>query len=157
MMIIAGCNSKGNNFRHELSEERLIKLEFEKLKISVKVPEEHLLFEDSNCITIHLNSQGRRAKEFSITKSSPDIQKNKYKESFYFDNGAIMYYYTFAEVGGSGGVEYYLEGIFEFEKERFLITSIEQREFGKGRPEFCMRYLSTVEKLKPLPLKDKMN
>ncbi len=143
-LILIRCDS-GNNFASELSKENLVELALEELKICILVPEKYSVSEFDDFTVIYSNLRGR---QFSISKVKPNMQKNKYKKSFHFENGAILKYYTFVKEGGNGGPEYELEGIFEFENEKFLINSTDQREYGKGTPEFCMKYLSTIKKLK---------
>jgi hypothetical protein len=145
-LLLISCDSKKNNFDKEIHKENVVKLEFQNLRIRIKIPRKHQLIEDNKSVTINLNPQGRNAKQFSIVRLSSNIQKSKYTKSFKFNSGAAINYDTFSKNGGSGGTEYILKGILEFEKNQFLITSIEQNEFKKGEPEFCLKYLSTIEK-----------
>ena len=144
VLILVHCDS-GNNFNSELSKENLIELELKQLNISIQVPRGHSISEFDDFTVIYSNLRGR---QFSISKVKSNIQKNRYKKSFRFDKGATLKYSTFVKKGGNGGPEYELEGIFEFKNGQLLITSTDQREYGKGTPEFCMKYLSTIKKLK---------
>jgi len=55
-----------------------------------------------------------------------------------------LYYYTYSEAGGSGGPEYQLAGILRYKEQQFQILAIEQKEYGKGNPEFCFALLATL-------------
>ena len=148
ILIIASCNSNENSFKDELSKENLVQREFEGLKIRIMIPEECTVLENNDNILINFNSKGRTIKQFSISKIQATFQEDKYKASFSFENGATLQYYTFEEGGGSGGIEYGLEGVFKTEDKTLFITSSDQKEFGKGEPGFCLKYLSTVEIIK---------
>lgn len=149
VLMCSSCIDKKTDFTQELSKEHLIRLELETLNISLKVPTEHTVFENNDKTVIDVNPKGRAIRQFSLTKLPPNIQKGNYKESCYFTNGAILNYTTFKEEGGNGGTEYKLEGILTFEKELFLISATDQKELGKGFPEFCLQYISTIQRLKP--------
>ena len=156
-LIIASCNSNEHSFRDELSKENLVKRELEALKIKVMIPKECTILENNNNTLIDCNAKGRVIKQFSISKIQSTLQEDQYEALFSFENGATLQYYTFEGGGGSGGTEYQLEGVFKIGGKTLLITSSDQKEFGKGEPEFCLKYLSTVEIIKRLPAKDKMN
>ncbi len=156
-LIITSCNSNEHNFRDELSKENLVKRELESLKIKIMIPKECTTLENNDNILIDCNPKGRAIKQFSISKIQSTLQEDQYDALFSFENGATVQYYMFEGGGGSGGTEYQLEGVFKIEDKTLLITSSDQKEFGKGEPEFCLKYLSTVEIIKRLPAKDKMN
>lgn len=147
-LMFLACNSKPKNFSQELDSENLIKLELVNLNISIRVPHTYNIAEHDNKVIINLNPEGRTVKQFSIVKSKPVVQKGNYTETFLFDNGAILNYHLFEKAGGSGGIEYKLEGILEFEKELYLIMVTDQKELTEGNPEFCLKYLSTIKSLK---------
>ena len=145
--IFLACGIDKNSFKEQLSKENLIKKELKTLNISLMIPQEHTIFEVSNGVIINLNPQERNTKQMSIEKVKPGVQKDKFTKSYTYNNGAILHYFTLEKEGGSGGTEYELKGIFEFEDEEFLVTSTTQNELGKGKPEFCLKYLSTIETL----------
>ncbi len=147
-LIFWSCNSKEKNFRQELNGENLIKLELINLNISMKVSQTHSIVKLGDKSIINLNPDRRTVKQFSIAKSRPVVEKGKYVKIFLFDNGTILKYYVFEEDGGSGGIEYKLEGILEYGKELYLITATDQKELEEGDPEFCLKYLSTIKSLK---------
>lgn len=148
-LIFWSCNSNEKNFSKELSGENLIRLELTNLDISIKVSQTHSIIELDDKFKINLNPDGRTLKQFSLSKSKPVVEKGKYLETILFDNGMILKYNVFEENEnvGSGGIEYELEGILEFRKDLYLITATDQKEFEKGKPEFCFKYLSTIERL----------
>lgn len=143
--VFLSCQQNISDFKQELSEEHLVQLELKTLKISLMIPKENNVFDHDSVILIDLNPNERNIKQFSISQLKSTIPMDKYKESLIFENGVVLNYYTSETVEGSGGSEYELEGIFKFENGQYKITSIDQKELGKGNPEFCLKYLSTIE------------
>jgi len=139
MLICLGCAKKKTDFEQELSIEHLVRSELQTLKISLDIPQKHTVFKNNDSIVIDLNPDERTIRQFSVAKLPPTIQKDKYKESVYFKNGATLNYYNYKATGGSGGIEYVLEGILKFEEELFLISVTDQKEYGKGNPEFYLK------------------
>lgn len=154
-MILISCNSQKTKNYQELGEEKLIELKLKTLGIRIKVPLRHSVLESDDFTTIDLNPLGRNIVQFRITILDSNYQESKYSESIRFKNGGILNYYTFVADGpvGSGGAEYRLEGVLEYGNRKFLITATDQSEFSKGCPEYCIKYLSTIEELKHLPKK----
>ncbi|GAA4279237.1 hypothetical protein [Aquimarina mytili] len=146
MFLFLNCDSNKHNFDKELRKENLVKLELKELKISILVPQESSFDESNNEVLINLNPKGRSVKLFSIKKATAP-KNNKYNTSFTFDSGATLNYFIFEENGGNGGIEYKLNGNLEYEDRIFKITSTYQEELGRGYPEFCLKYLSTIKNL----------
>ena len=68
-----------------------------------------------------------------------------YNKTFHFKNKAVLKYTTFTgDTPGSGGNEYRLKGKLTYKDQTFLIEAVDQKDLGKGDPEFCLKYLSTL-------------
>ena len=148
VLIFSSCNHEQRGFKQELSQENLEKIESEVLNISVMIPKECAVNESKNKISFNLNPKGRTIKQFSISKLPSVVHNNNYKYTFSFENEATLSYHTFIKGAGSGGTEYELEGVLKIKNKSFLVHSIDQEEFTKGNPNFCLKYLSTIEILK---------
>ena len=145
LLLCTSCTWQTNDFLEQLSKENLTKIELKTLNIRLMLPKEHFVSEINRKISINLNPKGRAVKQFSINKSKSTIDSVKFKESFIFENGAKLEYNTFITEGGSGGTEFCLSGIFQFEDKTYQITSSIQEDIKEQcGPEFCLRYLSTV-------------
>ncbi len=146
--LLLSCNSNKKDFKQVLLLENLFELESKTLNIKLMIPQKHHIFKNEDRLTIDLNPNGRAIRQFGIAKFQSNIKKEKYTESYTFENGFTLSYYTFSEAGGSGGTEYRMEGILESQEEVFKIVSIDQKELGKGEPEYCLKYLSTIKRIK---------
>lgn len=144
LIFLLGCGAK-QDFSQEINDENLISVDLNNLNINIRLPQIHSLQQFGDKAIINLNPNKRAIKQFSIEKSTSIEKRDKYQESFQFRNGAILKYYKFEEGGGSGGIEYELEGILKLKNEQFLITASHQTELVKGDPEFCLKYLSTID------------
>lgn len=156
-LIFWSCNSSKNDFNEQLSKENLFTFKSKELNISLMVPKKSVLNEMNNRVLIDLNHNGRLIKQVSIKKAMSTIRIDKYPNAFTFGNSATLNYFLSKKNGGSGGTEYGLEGVFKIEDKTFFITSYDQKEFGKGEPEFCLKYLSTIKILKTFDSKDQIN
>lgn len=156
-LILISCASKGNNSQQDLSEEELVKVELKRLNFSIKVPQRNKINEISSenfidLTIIELNPERRYVKQISIGKLSSNIEETEggFLKTYSFENGATLNYETSIEHGGSGGAEHTLTGILEFDGEHFLIGASDQEELGYADPTFCLKYLSTIERLDQL-------
>jgi len=148
IILLLSCNSNEKNYKQALLLENLFELELKTLNIKLMIPQKHHIFKIEDSFTIDLNPNGRTIRQFSIAKLQSNNKKEKYTESCTFKNGFILNYNTFNKTGGSGGNEYILEGFLESQGDLFRIVSTDQKELDTGEPEYCLKYLSTIKRMK---------
>lgn len=133
------------SFELALQKEKLVTLDATPHNIMLRVPLKHALYSTKDQITIDLNPHGRRIKQFVISEKKELDNSISYEDKYLFKNGGIFHYSKSTKEGGSAGPEYVLEGQLLFSESVYIIEATEQKEWGKGDPEFCLKYLSTLK------------
>ncbi len=133
------------SFEVALQKEQLATLEASPHQFTLKVPINHAFYSTKDRITIDLNPNGRRIKQLVISKKKARKDSVSYEDKYRFKNGGILRYSLSTKEGGSAGPEYVLNGQLLFSDVIYLIEASEQKEWGKGDPEFCLKYLSTLK------------
>ena len=137
----AGCNTRNDD--KVLQKEQLTEVVIKAMGIRIQVPEKNIVRAYPDRVVVDINPEGRSVRQFSIATSM--IVLKTYNKTFHFKNKAVLKYTTFAgDTPGSGGNEYRLKGKLTYKDQTFLIEAVDQKEFGKGDPEFCLKYLSTL-------------
>lgn len=149
LLLFLGCAEKAFNFEKELSEENLKKVNIEVLGIDLMVPEGSTVFNYEVGTSINLNPKGRLVRQFRITNVSPEIENIKFEKSYLFENDVKLEYGITTNNGGSGGMEYVLNGILRLKSQAFYINSSCQGAFNTAESTFCFKYLSTIVMHKP--------
>lgn len=137
----SGCNTRNDD--KELRDEQLTEVVIKAMGIRIQVHEKHIVRAYPDRVVVDINPEGRSVRQFSIATSMAVLKT--YHKTFHFKNKAVLKYTTFTgDTPGSGGNEYRLKGKLTCKDQTFLIESVDQKEFGEGNPEFCLKYLSTL-------------
>ena len=148
-LLLCIIGFEGCNTRHDdkaLQKEQLTEVVIKAMGIRIQVPEKNIVRAYPDRVVVDINPEGRSVRQFSIATSMAVLKT--YDKPFHFNNKAVLKYTTFTgDTPGSGGNEYRLEGKLTCKNQTFLIKAIDQKEFGKGDPEFCLKYLSTIRSI----------